>query len=59
MSNRIEQSTNGEIALFACRYVFNAEVVEEVAVALTFGCDGVPEDGLCKRVSCSKVWVWV
>jgi hypothetical protein len=45
-----EESAHGEVFLFACEDVFDAEVSEEVAVAFAFGCDCVPEDCLLGRV---------
>ena len=42
----VEETRDGKVFLFTVQHVLDAEVVEEVAVTLTFDCDGVPEDGL-------------
>jgi hypothetical protein len=54
MPDRIEEPAHWEIALFASIDIFNAEVVEEVAIALAFCCDGVPEYRLWGCMRCGK-----
>jgi hypothetical protein len=46
MPDGVEKPAHREIPLLAGNHVFDPEVVEEIAVALAFGCDGVPEEGL-------------
>ena len=46
MTDGVEETRDGKVFLLTVQHVLDAEVVEEVAVTLTFDCDGVPEDGL-------------
>ena len=46
VTDGVEETRDGKVFLLTVQHVLDAEVVEEVAVTLTFNCDGVPEDGL-------------
>ena len=46
MADSIEETGYREIFLFIIQYILDAEIVEEVSVALAFNRDGVPKNGL-------------
>jgi len=52
MPKCVEEPAHREITFFASDDIFDAEVVEEVAVALALGCDRVPEYRLREYLRC-------
>jgi hypothetical protein len=45
-TDSIEKARNREILLLASKNVFQAQVIQKIAVSLAFGGNGVPKDGL-------------
>ena len=46
LTDGVEEPIDGEVRLDACRRILNAEVVQQIAVALAFDRDCVPKHGL-------------
>lgn len=49
VTDSVEETGDGKVFLFTVQHVLDAEVVQEVAVTLTFECDGMPEDSLKQK----------
>ena len=54
VTNSVEETGDGKVFLLTVQHVLDAEVVEKVAVTLTFNRDGVPKDGLREKKSYEK-----
>lgn len=49
MTDSVEETGDGKVFLFTVRHVLDAEVVQKVAITLTFDRDGMPEYSLKQK----------